>query len=567
MKITRLLSFAASLALVPFIFSSCEEKTEPETPSGAKETLEVSPSSAISFKAKKNADVTLTVTTNAEAWEFIAPDWVVATKEQNTLKVNVKDNDSKDSRVGRIEFTAGKAKKVAVSVMQDGSDTDKPSTEAGEGALVNKKGENSISLRLKKDNPTDKTEIIVKLGEAAKSEITVKVKLDPDFLNEYNHTHGTRFESLPSDAISLGNATLVIPEGQTESAPLEISLDLTNCPASKNFLATIAVDETALPEGIKFPIANKRFNIVAMKELDKKIKNMVMIEVNNTNPLNILEYKLEDGTPFFDVVIVFAANINYMAGSNKVVLHNNPNVQALLTDTDIYLQPLRDAGIKVQLGILPNHTPAGIINLSDKGAEMFAKQVVDAIEEYKLDGVLLDEEYTSGFAESELLTPYRNGMRLVYQLYTQMNERISWDTEISVFDFSWEGYKAYNGKTPGEMIDQIVPNYSDVVSSQWEGVEMSQKAGMSIECNRGYGIADMTVEKAKQMKADGYGWCMWYAFHPQEGGGLTNNAFKVDPAIENAAEGFYGLKLAERKYYYEKLGEGQFSPEKKDRNF
>ena len=96
---------------------------------------------------------------------------------------------------------------------------------------------------------------------------------------------------------------------------------------------------------------------------------------------------------------------------------------------------------------------------------------------------------------------------------------------------------------------------------------MSQKAGMSIECNRGYGIADMTVEKAKQMKADGYGWCMWYAFHPQEGGGLTNNAFKVDPAIENAAEGFYGLKLAERKYYYEKLGEGQFSPEKKDRNF
>ena len=61
---------------------------------------------------------------------------------------------------------------------------------------------------------------------------------------------------------------------------------------------------------------------------------------------------LEDGTPFFDAVILFAANINYNTAEDVVYLANNPNVQALLDDSEIYLQPLRKKGIKVYLGLL-----------------------------------------------------------------------------------------------------------------------------------------------------------------------------------------------------------------------
>ena len=572
MKLTKLLSFAASLVLVPFIFSSCDDKpVEPDTPGGGDEkiTLEVTPSSKITFKAKQNKDVILTVKTNAPSWDFTAPEWIVATKEDNTLKVNAKDNVKKEDLVGRIEFTAGDAKKVRITVMQS-ADSEEPEAQAGEGMLVNKDGKNTLSIKVTKDTPTHKAELIVKLGEPAKTEMSVKVKLDPEYLNEYNHTNNTEFISLPSEAVNLGTATLTIPAGQTESAPLEVNLDLTSVKSSTNYLATIAVDETALPEGLVFPVANKRFNIAAIKLMEKKVKNIVYLAVNNTNPLNLLEYRLEDGTPFFDVAILFAANIRYDSGRDMVKLHNNANVQALLNETDTYLQPLRNAGIKVQLGLLPDWTAAGLTNLSDLGAEAFAQQVVKAVKDYKLDGVSLDEEYTSGFETSPYLDPKLNGMRLVYQLYTQMKEQISWATEISIFDFSWDGFKAYKGMTPGQMVNQIVPNYYDSVSSEWEGVTNSQKAGYSMECNDpklNASVEQFDNAKAKQLVNDGYGWCMWFAFHPQDGGGITNNANKIDPRIEIAAQEFYGSKLAKPQYYYTKIAEGKYSPEKIVRNF
>ena len=426
MKLTKILSFATSLALVPFLFNSCEEKTtEPETPKDEKITLEVTPSSTITFKAKQNEDVVLTVKTNAETWDFTAPDWVVATKEESTLKVNVKDNTTKEDNIGRIEFTAGTAKKVVVAVMQEAAENDTPQVQKGEGMLVDKEGRNTVSFKVKNQEPTGKVSIVVRLGEAAQDELSVKVKLDPDFLDEYNYTNNTKCVSLPSEAVDLGAATLVVPKGATESAPLEINLNLANQEESTRYLATIAVDESSLPEGLAFPVANKRYNVVVMKELVKKIQNLVYLEVNNTNPLNLLEYRLEDGTPFFDAVVIHAANIRL--NGNRVVLHKNPNIQELLDNSETYLQPLRKAGMKVLLGLLPDHTPAGLVNLSDKGAEMFAEQVADAVKTYKLDGVNLDEEYREGDSSSDLFNNLMpNGMRLIYQLNKKMNEKCDW---------------------------------------------------------------------------------------------------------------------------------------------
>ena len=44
----------------------------------------------------------------ADSWDYTAPEWIVATQEENTLSVNAKDN-TEASRVGRIEFIAGNA--------------------------------------------------------------------------------------------------------------------------------------------------------------------------------------------------------------------------------------------------------------------------------------------------------------------------------------------------------------------------------------------------------------------------------------------------------------------------
>ena len=65
-------------------------------------------------------------------------------------------------------------------------------------------------------------------------------------------------------------------------------------------------------------------------------------EVNDTNPLNALEFVLKDsGKLFFDDIILFSANINNNAETGRVYVLNNPNVQFLLDNNEQFLQPLR----------------------------------------------------------------------------------------------------------------------------------------------------------------------------------------------------------------------------------
>ena len=72
----------------------------------------------------------------------------------------------------------------------------------------------------------------------------------------------------------------------------------------------------------------------------------------------------------------------------------NPNVQALLDNSEELLQPLRKKGIKVLLDILGNHDQAGIAGLSDWGCEQFGKELAQICLDYKLDGIGFDDEYS-----------------------------------------------------------------------------------------------------------------------------------------------------------------------------
>lgn len=116
--------------------------------------------------------------------------------------------------------------------------------------------------------------------------------------------------------------------------------------------------------------------------------------MNDCNPLNAIEYILEDGQPFFDAVVLFAGNINWDASKQKVYMNANPNVQALLDNSEELLQPLRKKGIKVLLDILGNHDQAGIAGLSDWGCEQFGKELAQICLDYKLDGIGFDDEYS-----------------------------------------------------------------------------------------------------------------------------------------------------------------------------
>lgn len=116
------------MVLTAGILLSCKkggnENPQPEPP--GVNTLSVAPSSDITFDASGNADVTFTVTTDADAWEYTVPEWITAAKADNKLIAAAADNTGAE-RSGEIKFTAGNATAVTVKVTQKEYDAPQPS--------------------------------------------------------------------------------------------------------------------------------------------------------------------------------------------------------------------------------------------------------------------------------------------------------------------------------------------------------------------------------------------------------------------------------------------------------
>ena len=95
------------------------------------------------------------------------------------------------------------------------------------------------------------------------------------------------------------------------------------------------------------------------------------IEVNDTNPLNVLMYRNADNTPFFKITKVFAANINDNGSEPCLYLNDNvtevlvPSAGSTTTGHYKYVQPIRQDGGKVLLSILGNHKGVGVGNLTE----------------------------------------------------------------------------------------------------------------------------------------------------------------------------------------------------------
>lgn len=138
---------------------------------------------------------------------------------------------------------------------------------------------------------------------------------------------------------------------------------------------------------------------------------MCYIEVNNENPLNAGEYTLSNGEPFFDIVSIFAANIN-LDSDGKPYIYCNEQVSYVLHNADKIIRPLQEKGIKVHLSILGNHDDAGMRSLSEEGAKAFAKELKYYVDIYGLDGIDFDDEYSS-YAEGSFKGSAQSGTGVV----------------------------------------------------------------------------------------------------------------------------------------------------------
>mgnify|MGYP002553091756 FL=1 len=246
--------------------------------------------------------------------------------------------------------------------------------------VTSNKNESVIELRSDKYQ----TEVFFRLTKAPQKGVDVKIEVDPAYLETYNAEHGTEFQLFPAADVTIER------EGKLLLAPDEIrsvGVGITLAAASElqeGVTYLLPLRATSSTEGITLS-EKAQHAVYLVKDLRAQgdaykgpdaVRNVCYFEVNDTNPLNALEFVLKDsGKLFFDDIILFSANINYNAETGRVYVLNNPNVQFLLDNNEQFLQPLRKRGMKVILGILGNHDAAGVAQLSDMGCREFAKEL------------------------------------------------------------------------------------------------------------------------------------------------------------------------------------------------
>ncbi|MGS2737883.1 glycosyl hydrolase family 18 protein [Sinomicrobium pectinilyticum] len=154
---------------------------------------------------------------------------------------------------------------------------------------------------------------------------------------------------------------------------------------------------------MKNPEVNReKDTIVKEKENDTIVEeskprsplSVVYIETKNSLLTNVDCIRMEDGSPAFDIAVIFAGNINLDA-EGKAEVRLNPAVTNLLENNITHVRQLQEAGIKVLLSILGNWDEAGWSCFeSYEDAKAYAARVRDVVERYGLDGIEIDDEYS-----------------------------------------------------------------------------------------------------------------------------------------------------------------------------
>lgn len=239
-------------------------------------------------------------------------------------------------------------------------------------------------------------------------------------------------------------------------------------------------------------------------------KGICYVEVNNNNILNAGSYKLQTSNKYlFDVVNIFAANINYDTSRGRAYLYSNNNVTKVLTNAQTYIKPLQDKGMKVLLTILGNHQGAGICNFPTReAAKDFALQLAHTVNTYGLDGIDFDDEY-SDYGNNGTGQPNSSSfVMLVQELRALLPDKI-----ISFYYYgpassrlSWNGFRVgdYINYSWNAMYGTFsAPNVPPLTNAQispaavWLGNTSNST----------------TTSLATQTKNGGYGLFLWYDLH------------------------------------------------------
>lgn len=394
------------------------------------------------------------------------------------------------------------------------------------------------------------------LSKAAEKDITVTFKVDAAALEAYNTTHGTSYTMYPADKLSLANGgTVTIKAGEKKSSGVELTI---NAGGSIGGTFAVAVSATA-NDGVEIS-ANNQTYVYLVKPLaaipDSKkgdVRTFCFVEVNNESILNCGEYTMKGSNkPFFDVVSIFAANINVDSETGRAHIFCNDQVSFLLKNADQIIRPLQAKGIKVNMTILGNHDESGMSSLSKEAAEDFAKELKAYADIYGLDGFDFDDEYSKysenpspGFEERSSA----NYCRLMYECRKIMPDKLLGIYEYLLYDAP---NGSVEGKSAGELVDYMCygtyQRYAKGREENFAGLPKSKYGPYSLKINNEYngGWSGFNQETIQDLKDAGYGLQVFYNPEPR--------TFSYDHYFTAVSKVLYNDEVEWTGKYYERTG-------------
>lgn len=572
-------------------FSAGEAKVSVPVRQSARDMVEVTPSEPLTFSWNDAERVALEVTTTADSWDVAvdadAQSWITTDKENATLTITVSTNESESERSGKVTVSAGNAEPVEIQVTQTG----KPAPVNGQLADQTST-DDPVRVAMEQGATAYTVTPVLKLASALEDAGSMTLYYDEQKVNDWNSFGGVPVcEKLPEGSYTLPEEGFTIPAGQPD-VQLPIKINLENLEYETSYMLVLRVESksenigevTYGTDGLRYIITTAK---APAKPVDKTRKNLAILEVNDVNPLSVLEVKFTDGTPFFDGVVLFSSNIQYNVDGNYVELYHNPNVQTLLEQRDTYIKPLQDAGIEVYLSILGNWTPAWVSNLLPATAQDFAEQVKETVEYYHLDGVFLDDEYRGTYGAGEytdLFYPYSTYYGNLEPQYSEFGyflkqalKTLAWNPKVILYQVHEEEWREVYGTPVNEYLDLLIPDHNGK-RAQYFGpsnmdIAKENMAYISWNC-RTYGFgkeANTNLPGINNSAVSGsleYGnWMGWYNLNldPTSGDGYfnwMNNTVRLMQFYAYYA--FDGAEIATPTGYYKKMnpgkGDGQFDP-------
>lgn len=248
---------------------------------------------------------------------------------------------------------------------------------------------------------------------------------------------------------------------------------------------------SALSETSKKPMPPKAYSCPDRKE---PMKMVAYVETNDWDIRNMGQFILKDSKkPVFDIVVLFAANMNYDIPKSKRYLSFNDKLQPILKDPDKYIKPLKDRGIKVVVDILPNHQGVGYYNFQNyEEALEFARDCKQYADKYGFDGYDIDEEWADYHKLKQ--KPTKGNQSILW--FMRAMKEVMPDKLLTLYDYGhslYSGLTDEQGKEAKDYIDYSWANYSENHGSSI-GLPKEKYGKQSIEANYGTYYAEWVAQ-------------------------------------------------------------------------